>query len=202
MVTKREVPQEKAPDPVPVPEPEPGPPLPEEIPQIPEIPLSEEVVPLPAILSAPYFDDSSSSRFGTGDGRILDVSLRDHLGQKTTKLLWGKSFSIDLTYKLSSPLGPIFGLGFYRDEGIMVSGPNTQSGDFSTKDLPLEGTLRYQCPQLSFLPGKYHLSIALYDTTGSLPFDHLHKFLSFDVVDDTDVPRHGLVEVQAEWGTV
>lgn len=122
------------------------------------------------------------SRCGTGEARILEVELQD--GEGKTKRLFetGESMQVRLKYTADQKLDEIvLGVAIFSKDGSYCYGTNTKA-DHITID-PKEGsgivTLRYD--GLPLLSGTYLLDVAIYDSSGSHPYDYLSKTYDFKV---------------------
>jgi hypothetical protein len=59
--------------------------------------------------------------------------------------------------------------------------------------------MRYCLPELSLNPATYYLTAAVYDKSGTTPYDHHEKAYRFRVVADNGHQYKGLVQFASHW---
>jgi ABC-type polysaccharide/polyol phosphate transport system ATPase subunit len=130
----------------------------------------------------------------TGDGTPLLAAP----GQATVRTR--DALTIRLHYRCREPIArPVFGLAVHRDDGVHVSGPNTQSSGLEIEGIDGEGAVDYRIESLPLLPGRYYLSAAIYDHDLITPFDHRDRFVTLVVIEGGTRERLGLIELPARW---
>jgi ABC-type polysaccharide/polyol phosphate transport system ATPase subunit len=131
--------------------------------------------------------DSVSSANASGKTTTATVRTRDAL-------------TIRMHYRCREAIArPVFGLAVHRDDGVHVSGPNTQSSGLEIAQIEGEGAIDYRIESLPLLPGRYYLSAAIYDHDLITPFDHRDRFVTLVVIEGGTRERLGLIELPARW---
>lgn len=139
-------------------------------------------------------------RMGTGEVEITAVHFRDHTGQKRHHFHTGDALTIELAYLAHKPiLYPEFGLAFYRQDGILISGPNTQFAGLEIEKLEGEGLVRYHIQRLPLLPADYLVTVAVQNSRYTLTYDHHEKAYLLHVSSGHVREIFGLVEFPATW---
>jgi len=139
---------------------------------------------------------STHIRYGSGEITVQNARfLLD--GKKTNVYAMGDDLilAITLERKASHRQSPVScGLAFFNEDGVNVIGPNSEQA--AIPDGATEFT--FSLTRLMLTPGKYALSIALYDKSKpDVYYDFLDKWVSFSVV--ADHITHGLIELQGQW---
>ena len=94
---------------------------------------------------------------------------------------------------------PVFGLAIHRDDGVHVTGPNTDMAGIDMGTVAGEGTIDYTIERLPLLPGRYYLTAAVYDHELITPYDHRDRFVPLVVVEGGTRERYGIVELPGAW---
>lgn len=94
---------------------------------------------------------------------------------------------------------PVFGLAFYTDSGVHLTGPNTKMAGVHIAAVQGEGRVDYHIADLPFTPGRYLVSAAAYDSDLIMPFDHRDRFVSLTVSDGGTAQRFGMIDLPARW---
>jgi hypothetical protein len=61
------------------------------------------------------------------------------------------------------------------------------------------GYVDYRIPRCLLLPGAYDLVAAIYDFSGSHPYDHVQNALRFEIDAGTPYEENGVVSLGGEW---
>ncbi len=145
-------------------------------------------------------DNSNVQQWGTQDAAITQVRFLDQRGEEQVVIESGDPLTIELTYESLKPIEkPVFGIGFYTSDGIYISGPNTKFSGYEIDKIDGAGVIKYSVPNLWLLPGTYLVSVALYDNTCRIPFDHQDKLYRLKVVSKTVKEQYGFVYMPSKW---
>jgi lipopolysaccharide transport system ATP-binding protein len=153
-------------------------------------------------LAAAGVDDSPATRWGSRAIRVDGVRFLDGQGDPRQVFATGEPFVVELDYAASQPVpAPVFGLAFWRNDGVHVSGPNT---DFSGLTLPTvqgSGRVRFTIPALPLLEGLYHVSVAAVSTDHAETYDFHDRMYSFRVSNHAggSRERYGLLTFNGQW---
>ncbi len=141
-------------------------------------------------------------RWGNRALRVTRVRLCGADGEERQVFATGEPFVMELEYAADQPvLAPVFGLAFWRNDGVHVSGPNT---DFAGLTLPTvhgPGLVRYTVPALPLLEGLYHVSVAAVSTDHAETYDYHDRLYSFRVSNHQGGTRerYGLMTLHGAW---
>ncbi len=139
-------------------------------------------------------------RLGTGDVEITAVRLLDKEGNEREDFITGDVMTVELRYMAHKPvLNPEFGLAIHRQDGVQVSGPNTQFAGLPIERIEGIGVVRYRIPDLPLLPAQYVISTAIHNTQYALTYDHHVKAYPFQVGSSGNREIFGLVHILATW---
>ena len=144
--------------------------------------------------------ETEGTRWGSGEGRIVEVELLDARGQSTGRVHTGDSIAFRLGYHAHVRIErPVFGLALYRLDGAHVTGPNARDAGRVPDFIEGSGVVEVTIPRLTLLEGTYDLSVSLYDYTCTHCFDMRHLTLRFDVERGTPYESGGLVTLDPSW---
>lgn len=143
-------------------------------------------------------------RWGTGAAEITALELRQGEGADAAVVSGAvrtrEPLTVRLHYRCREPIArPVFGLAVHRDDGLHVTGPNTQTSGLAIERIEGEGHIDYEIASLPLLPGRYLLSAAIYDHDLITPFDHRDRFAALVVIEGGTRERLGVVELPARW---
>lgn len=141
------------------------------------------------------------NRWGSREAEITDVKFFDDRDNETYSFKCGDFLKIRFDYTAKKKIkNPIFGIAFYRENGILLTGPNTGTGDCDIDWIEGEGSIEYTIDSLPFLPGSYLFSVSIYDDSLRHAYDHLEKCLIFNVVESRKVKeKFGTFYIPSEW---
>lgn len=139
-------------------------------------------------------------RWGTRQIEITGVRLMDGDGVETTVIRTGAPLTIEIAYHAHEPIeDPEFGLAIYRQDGLHVNGPNTQTGGLSLGVVEGPGVVRYQVTSLPLLPAGYQITAAIHDSERPIAYDYHEQAYGFRVIDGRPREKSGLVGLDATW---
>ncbi len=139
-------------------------------------------------------------RWGTGEIEITRLDVLSNGAPVSGAVRTRQPITLRLHYSCAHPVDrPVFGVAIHREDGVHLSGPNTQMGGLDLGRLEGRGTIDYAIERLPLLPGRYFLSAAVYDHDLITPFDHRDRFVPLVVVEGGTAERFGLVELPATW---
>ena len=129
-------------------------------------------------------NSDSSTRYGTNDLIINSVELLDDRGNCKGIFKRGEPFFIKINYNSKMIIkNPEFYIGFYSEDGNLISAPNTRDHGVPIQLDVGEGEIEYRMESLPLNVGKYILTIGCWDETGHIAYDHHEKFYDFIVED-------------------
>jgi hypothetical protein len=145
-------------------------------------------------------DSSTFLRWGTHEIEITRFRFLDAAGREQTTFQSGDCLTAEFTYQAHQPIPePEFGLAIFHEDGLHVSGPNSQIGGLTLPEVEGHGVIRCRLGPLPLLPATYQVTAAIYDKLGTHPYDHHDKAYLLRVVAHDAWKRSGVVELPAEW---
>jgi ABC-2 type transport system ATP-binding protein len=139
-------------------------------------------------------DASGHPRWGSGEVRMTDVEMIDHLGNAGTTWQTGERAVLRIHYETAEPVTePGFSFFINTVNGVPVSGPNSVAAGCVPDKLDGKGVVEIVMDPLRLLPGTYDLTTVVADKTLLHEYDHLQNVIRFDV------ERGGIFE---DWGVV
>lgn len=145
-------------------------------------------------------DEEGRIRWGSGEGRITDVTFLDGSGQPTTKVISGAPARLRMRYEMQEAIErPVFGYALYTVKGFAVAGTNTREAGVIPDKLDGTGELIITFDPLTLLPGTYNMSVDLVDYHVLHTFDHRDNLVRFDVERGPITASAGVVSLQGRW---
>ena len=145
-------------------------------------------------------DEQGHNRWGSGEGRISDVTFINQFGERTTRVRSGEPATLRLGYDISSPIEqPVFGIAICTIEGFHLTGPNSKDANFIPQVLEGTGHIDISFDPVLLLPGTYDLTVALYDFNCLHPYDVRQNVLRFDVARGPIAENGGVVSLSPKW---
>ena len=138
-----------------------------------------------------------AERWGSRELEITRLRMLDDEGRRVTSSITGRPLTVELTYRVRKAVdGLVCLLGIYRNDGVLIAGPNSLLETGGVLACPPRGataTLRYRMAHVPLLSAGYHVSAALYDRHAGHAYDHIERALTFHVADER--VRVGLVDL-------
>lgn len=146
---------------------------------------------------------SHVARWGSGEVRIEKVELLGGLGageDQKDVFRPGERLVVRMSYHATRLVeSPAFGVSLYDEQGLRINGPNTIWGNAPIGTVQGRGYVDYVVDALPLLPGRYELTVAVYDRFVAHPFDHWHRMTSFVVIPDGLERQDGAVYIPCRW---
>ena len=93
----------------------------------------------------------------------------------------------------------VIGIAVYTVSGTEITGPNVRHAGLVCERLEGSGYVDYRIPRLLLVPGAYDVVAAIYDFSGSHPYDHVQNALRFEVESGNPYEENGIVSLGGEW---
>ncbi len=139
-------------------------------------------------------------RWGSRKVVIPRVDLLDGDGRPLRDLRTGEPLVIEMRFQAAARVDrPVFGLAIYHEDGTHLTGPNTRTAGIPIPSLQGEGVVRYRVDRLPLLPGRYVVSVSVYDHDLIDPFDHRERVATFTVTEGGTRERFGKVALGGTW---
>jgi lipopolysaccharide transport system ATP-binding protein len=140
------------------------------------------------------------ARWGSGEIRIERADILDGHGTSRRVFRTGEPFVVRMWYRAHRPISaPAFGVSLYNEEGVRINGPNTFWSGVPIERVQGHGYVDYIVDALPLLPGRYELTVAVYDASVTHPYDHWHRMESFVVTTSEFERQDGMVYIPCRW---
>ena len=142
-------------------------------------------------------EEEIEKRWGNGKARFHDIYMSGTKSERQTVFATEEKMSIHMAYKVKQKVeDAVFGIGIFRDDGLQCYGTNTRIEQFDRFDLTKDGKVTVNFGQLSLLPGKYTLDVAI-ESDMATPVDYYKAAYTFEVYSPmTDV---GVFRMEHDW---
>ncbi len=145
-------------------------------------------------------NDSGLVRWGSGEVRIDHVDLLDASDAFAPRAHTGDEVTLRFHYEARDVVRDVvLGFAVHTVSGTEITGPNVRHAGLVCERLEGSGYVDYRIPRLLLLPGAYDLVAAIYDFSGSHPYDHLQNALRFEVDAGNPYEENGVVSLGGEW---
>jgi len=139
------------------------------------------------------------SRWGTGEGQIVDVELLDGSGTRTLVVNTMEPMTIGVELTSHAPLQDVVvGVRIDSLAGNPVWGTTTRRSGRTIGRLDGPARVDLHIPQLPLLEGVYDLTVGLTDHTEVHPYDHWERRVRFEVRQYQSYDT-GVVHIPADW---
>jgi len=137
-----------------------------------------------------------SKRWGTGEISVTKVKIHDDKSEHSPDNVVNQGSEITFNIKLKNidkPRSIVVGLAFKDIFGVNLAGPNSRK-----VILDSSSDIIYKIPKLSFVPGVYILTVAIYDKNVEIEYDHIEEATRFTVVNEGQ-EQYGKIALFGEW---
>lgn len=141
-------------------------------------------------------------RWGSQRIEICQVKITGEEGHEQNIFQTGEPLTLHMDYEAHELVNfPNFGIAIHRQDGMLVTGPNTAFASFELPSLTGKGRITYKIPYLPLLEGLYHFSVAVVNQKDTETFDYHDRLYPFRVINHrgTIKERYGLVTLNGEW---
>ena len=139
------------------------------------------------------------NKFGTQEVSITSVRFLDQNGAVVDSILGGKSMTIEIDFKLFSPLTDLAVLlGIFTENEVKCFELSLHSVKGVIGSINGENKFRCRIPALPLLPGRYYANVGLFPTNYDYIYDYHFQAHPFHVIGDAP-NLTGIVSVQPEW---
>ena len=94
---------------------------------------------------------------------------------------------------------PAFGIGLHDEQGNRINGSNMIWSGSPIDVVYGQGYVDYVVENLPLLPGRYSLTVAVYDRSIKHPYDHWNRMRSFMVLPGEAEMQDGVCFVPGQW---
>ncbi|MDY7078949.1 MAG: ABC transporter ATP-binding protein [Chloroflexota bacterium] len=151
-------------------------------------------------LSRALSQEERIKRLGSGEIRIVDVAFLDAQGARTEVFLSEQAMTIRVTYEAVQRVEkPVFGISLYRNDNLLVAGPNTNLAGYHIPAAEGRGVLDFKIPHLPLMAGRYELSVSAYDETVTHKYAYLHRAFTFSIQPRSLWDSIGVMHFPGHW---
>lgn len=145
-------------------------------------------------------DDAVGQRWGSGEIRIGKVELLDEGGGPQSVFYTQGRFAVRMWYHADETVYlPAFGIGLHDEQGHRVNGSNMVWSGSPIEHVHGRGYVDYIVENLPLLPGRYSLTVAIYDHSVKHPYDHWDRMQGFVVLPGSAEMQDGVCYMPGRW---
>lgn len=147
-------------------------------------------------------DLPASRRWGSQKIEITQVSISNSQGEAQSIFQTGEQLTLRMKYHAHEQIAhPNFGIAIHRQDGALITGPNTNSANLELPEVLGEGVVTYTIPYLPLLEGLYQFSVAVVNEHDTETFDYHDRPYPFRVINRGGEikEQYGLVTLRGEW---
>ncbi len=136
----------------------------------------------------------NSKRWGRGDVKVEGVEIYDD--DKVDDGVFEQGDDLNIKIKLKNQNAPkdvVIGLAFTDVYGVNLSGPNSKGIKLNSSS-----DIKFVIPRLSFVPGIYRLTVAVFDVNTEIEYDHIETAAQFTVVNNGQ-EQYGKISLFGKW---
>ncbi len=143
--------------------------------------------------------DDWGTRNSAQDARITRVRFFNGRRKETVLFYTGEKLKIVVEYIVNKEIeDPHFGVAIFREDGLYCYGPNTRFDKIKIKRLKIgKGEFSIKYKRLNLLPGKYRVSVAIWEKDEKFAYDYHYAYYKFEVVSDKQ--DHGILYLDHKW---
>lgn len=143
-----------------------------------------------------------AARQGSHEIVITDVQFLGPDGQPGHAVVAGEPMRVRIHYDAREPVPrPVFGLGFYTDTDIYVSGANSRDDDRDPGVISGRGHIDHVFDGCPLNPGSYVVTAAVADWSFAHRYDYWDHAFELHVRAGSAADHAGLVELSGDWST-
>jgi ABC-type polysaccharide/polyol phosphate transport system ATPase subunit len=161
-----------------------------QIEKAPAAPAQEEAPPAP-----------KTNRWGSKEAEITGIEFLNDRDERSTVFKTGDFMKVRIHYEAKEEIKkPVFGIAFYREDGIHINGPNTKTSNYDIPHIQGKGYIEHIINSIPFLPGIYLFTASIYDYSCTNAYDHWERCFKFSVVESERIKeRYGVFYIPSEW---
>jgi lipopolysaccharide transport system ATP-binding protein len=139
-------------------------------------------------------------RWGNQLIELTAVRILNACGEEQSVFQTGDEMTIEMAYFAHKPIRePEFGLAIFRQDGLNISGPNTQMDGIEIGVVEGAGFIRYHIEKLPLLPARYQVTAAIHDSRLMQAYDYHDLAYPFRVVVGDKKEIDGIMELPSTW---
>ena len=144
--------------------------------------------------------EGDPNRHGSGEVRVSGVDFVPPSGRPGRVAISGEPVAVRIHYEVREPVDrPVFGLAFHSEQGVHLSGPNSQRSGLRVDRLDRDGFVDFELDRLPFAPGRYEVSAAVVDRTLLHVYDYRDRVFDLHVQPSGGPEVVGLLALEGRW---
>lgn len=142
-----------------------------------------------------------ANRWGSKEAEITGIEFLNEQNERSDVFKTGDFMKVRIHYKAKERIKkPVFGIAFYREDGIHINGPNTKTSNYDIEHIEGKGYIEHIINSIPFLPGTYLFTASIYDYSCINAYDHWERCFKFSVVESERIKeRYGVFYIPSEW---
>jgi hypothetical protein len=143
--------------------------------------------------------NSWGKKIGNQEAQITKVSFFNGRLNETSLFHTGEKLKIIIEYIVNKEIeDPHFGVAIFREDGLYCYGPNTRFDKIKIKRLRKgKGEFSIEYKRLNLLPGRYRVSVAIWEKDEKFAYDYHYAYYKFEVT--SDKKDHGVLCLDHKW---
>ena len=142
-------------------------------------------------------ETAEKKRWGSRNAEITSLKITDINNEKRSVFKTGADIIISFDYRVFQQVSnAVFGIGLFNRNGVQCYGTNTRIDGIPQFSLSQNGMAKILLKNVSLLPGKYLVDIAIESENG-IPVDYYREACSFEMV--SPVSDVGICRVEHQW---
>lgn len=143
--------------------------------------------------------DAWGTKSGTKEVEIVGVKLSNGRNKECYTYRTGERMEVDVRYIVHKEVeDPHFGIAIFKEDGTYCYGPNTRFDGLKIDRLRKgKGEFSIEYKNLNLLPGRYRISVAIWEREERFAYDNHHAFYKFKVI--SDKRDHGILYLNHRW---
>ena len=138
-----------------------------------------------------------NQRYGNQKAHIESISFDHENGQVGDIFDTSEKCRLSVHYTVQEKIeDAVFGIGFFRSDGLNCYGTNTSIERFKKITCDKEGSFSVEFEDLNLIPGEYWIDVAI-EENGGIPVDYYKKAVHFEVV--STIADVGIVRLAHHW---
>lgn len=143
--------------------------------------------------------DRWGTKMGNQEAQITRVRFLNGALNETGLFHTGERLKIIIEYIVHNEIeDPHFGVAIFREDGLYCYGPNTRFDKLKIKRLSKgKGEFSIEYKKLNLLPGRYRISVAIWQKDEKFAYDYHYAYYKFEVT--SDKKDHGVLFLDHKW---
>ena len=144
---------------------------------------------------------SETNRWGSKEAEITSIEFLNDRDIKGDVFKTGDFMKVRIHYEAKKRIKkPVFGIAFYREDGIHINGPNTKTSNYNIDYIEGKGFIEHIINSIPLLPGTYLFTASIYDYSCLHAYDHWERCFRFSVIESEKIKeRYGVFYIPSEW---